>query len=98
MKSYLISWTETVTRCVAVDAPDDMTREAVADLFWGEIADYELVEAAEHYRPSAPLRDVTLASVDDVSQVDISGPHEQLANSYPVVRLADLISLPVSET
>ncbi len=93
MKSYIISWTETVTRCVAVDAPDDMTREAVADLFWGEIADYELIEAAEQFR-----RDATLASVEDVSQVDISGPHEQLADSYPVVRLADLIHLPVSET
>lgn len=93
MKSYLISWTETVTRCVAVDAPDDMTREAVADLFWGEIADCELIESAEQFR-----RDATLASVEDVSQVDISGPHEQLADSYPVVRLADLIHLPVSET
>jgi hypothetical protein len=93
MKRYLISWTETVTRSVAVDAPDHMSAEDVEALYWGEISDAELVEAAQggRVRRSSSPWDVTLASVDDVSLPDVSGPHDALADSYPVVLLADLL-------
>ena len=99
MKRYLISWTETVTRSVAIDAPDNVSAKDLEEMVWVEFSDADLMEAAQQIRSgrSHSPWDASLASVDDVSLPDVSGPHENLADSYPVIRLSDLVTLPTTE-